>query len=92
MTDAKIEMLQHMGARAVFYARQYDSDLLEMIAEELRANHKRKGMDSEIQDTMAWFCRALGQNAWVGYNELLVEVMNNSPYRKIRKWTGKYVK
>ena len=45
--------VQHMGARAVFHERRYYSDLLEMIAEELRANHKRKGMDSETQDTMA---------------------------------------
>jgi hypothetical protein len=84
--------VQRMGARAVFHERQYDSDLLEMIAEELRANYKRKGLDSETQDTMAWFCKALGQNARVGYNELLVEVMDNTPYRKIRKWAGKYVK
>ena len=84
--------VQGMCARAVFHERQYDSDLLKMIAEEFRANHKGKWMDSETQDTMAWFCKALGQNVRIGYDELLVEVMNNSPYRKIRKWAGKYVK
>ena len=61
-----------------------------MIADELRANYKREGLDGETQDTMAWFCKALGQNSRVGYGELLVEVRDNTPYKKIRKWARKY--
>jgi len=84
--------VQRMGARAVFHERQSDSDLLEMIAQELRANYQREGLDGDAQDTLAWFCKALGQNALGQYGELLAEVKDNTPYSKIRKYARKYVK
>jgi hypothetical protein len=92
MINSADTAVQRMGARAVFHERQSDPELLEMIARELQANYQREGLDGETQDTLAWFCKALGQNALGQYGKLLVEVRDNTPYSKIRKWARKYVK
>ncbi|MCP4331979.1 MAG: hypothetical protein GY785_04940 [Gammaproteobacteria bacterium] len=83
--------VQKLAARATFHERRLDSDLLKMIADNLKASYLRDELDGEAQDTMAWFCKALGQNAIVQYHELLSEVAANSPHSKIKKYARKYV-
>lgn len=83
--------LQRLGARAVFHERREDPELLAMIADRLKASYRRDGLDAVSQDTMAWFCKVLGNNAPAEYRGLLVEVNNDTPYAKIRKYARKYV-
>jgi hypothetical protein len=63
-----------------------------MIAARLSASYRLDGLDGETQDTMAWYCKALGQNAIDQYNDLLTQVKDNTPYKKIKKWASKYAR
>ena len=85
-------LVQRTAARATFYEKRRDPDLLALIAEKLKASYLQSGLDREAQDTMAWFCKALGENDFRTYGDLLSDVVKNTPYKKIRKYASKYTK
>jgi hypothetical protein len=92
MIDSSDTAVQRMGARAVYHERRQDAELLAMMADKLKASYKMSGLDAQTQDTLAWFCRALGLNGRGEYIDLLVEVRDNTPYGKIKKWAKKSVR
>lgn len=92
MLDTNDVEVQRNAARAVYHERRVDSDLLAMIAEKLKAGYPRDDLSASAQDTMAWFARTLGNNAIDEYRELLVEVADNTPSKKLRRYALKYTR
>ncbi len=84
-------MVQRLAARAIFHERQKDADLLALTADKLKQLHSRQGLDRASQDTLAWFCKAVGEYANWQYHELLSDVAKNSPYKSVRKHAAKYI-
>ena len=84
--------LQRMVARAIFHEKRNDPDLLALMAERLKASYLRKGLDRVQSDTLAWFCKALGENAYQQYKDLLVDVVANTTYKNVRRHARKYTK
>lgn len=84
--------LQRMAARAIFHEKRNDPDLLAMMAERLKASYLQQGLDKVQSDTLAWFCKALGENDYLKYKDLLVDVVANTPYKNVRRHARKYTK
>ncbi len=79
---------KRLAARATFHEHQTNQVLLSIIAEQLKAAYKAPDLEDLDQDMAAWFCKALGQAG--GYGDLLSEVADNSPYRKIQKYAKQF--
>jgi hypothetical protein len=84
--------LQRMAARATFHEKRNDPNLLALIAEKLTASYSREGLDRVQSDTLAWFCKALGENDYPQYKDLLVDVVANTPYSNVKRHAQKYTK
>lgn len=84
--------VQRLAARAIFHEGTDDEELLERAAELIRAGYLESGLDEEAEDTIAWLCKAIGQNAAASYRSLLADVADRSPSGKIAKYAGKYAK
>jgi len=82
-------LVQRLAARAIFHEKRKDPDLLGMVAEKLKAMHAREGLNGAAQDTGAWYAKALGQSG--NYRDLLVRVNQDSPYKKIKKHSLKFI-
>lgn len=83
--------VQKLAARAIFHEEQNDNDLLVLTAEKLKAMYLKEGLDREAQDSAAWLSKALGQNGGEEFITLLIEVVDKTPYKQIRKHAAKYV-
>lgn len=83
--------VQRQAARATYHELRQDPDLLALIAFRLESLYLLQYLDKHEQDTAAWFCKALGQNASWEYRELLSKVAKDTPHKKIRKYARKYV-
>lgn len=83
-------MVQRLAARAMFHERQQDKDLLALAADKLEGLYLRRGLDKQAQDTVAWLCKAVGENGNWEYSDLLSNVARNSPYKGVRKHAKKY--
>jgi hypothetical protein len=84
-------MVQRLAARAMFHERRQDVDLLALSAEKLERLYLQPGLDGEAQDTVAWLCKAIGENGNREYGELLQRVVKDTPYRKVRNHAKKYI-
>ena len=84
--------LQRMAARATFHEKRSDPDLLALMATRLEASYLLEGLDRVQTDTLAWFCKALGENAYPQYKDLLIGVVANSPYNNVKRHARKYTK
>lgn len=84
--------VQRLAARAIFHEKRQDPDLLALVAEKLKASYLQSGLDGHAQDTIAWFCKALGENGFRDYGDLLSDVVKNTPYKKVKKHASKYAK
>ena len=84
--------LQRMAARAIFHEKRNDPDLLALMAAELDASYLKEGLDKVQTDTLAWFCKALGENDYPQYKDLLIEVVANSPYSNVKRHARKYTR
>jgi len=83
--------VQKLAARAIFHEEQDDNDLLVLTAEKLKAMYLKEGLDRGAQDSAAWLSKALGQNGGEEFIALLIEVVDKTPYKQIRKHAAKYV-
>jgi len=90
MLNVNDTFVQRNAARAIYHEFQEDPDLLALVAERLEGLYLQDNLDKQVQDTAAWFCKALGRNAPWDYGELLSEVAKNTPYKKIRKYARQY--
>ena len=90
MLNVNDTFVQRQAARAIYVEFQEDPDLLALVAERLEGLYLQDNLDKQVQDTAAWFCKALGQMAIWDYHELLSEVAKNTPYKKIRKYARQY--
>ena len=81
--------VQRFAAEAIFDANLQDSELLDAVAEKLKMMHAQPGLDNLAMDTAAWFIKDLGQNG--GYRDLLTEVNQNTPHKKLKKHSIKYI-
>jgi len=84
-------MVQRLAARAMFHERRQDVDLLALSAEKLERLYLQPGLDGEAQDTVAWLCKAIGENGNWEYGELLKRVVKDTPYKKVRNHAKKYI-
>jgi len=84
--------VQRLAARAIFHERIQDTLLLERMAALVEAQYLNPAMEGEAEDTLAWFCKALGENAQVRYQTLLQKVAAQSPSAKVAKYARKYSK
>ena len=90
MLNVNDTFVQRQAARAIYIEFQKDPDLLALVADRLEGLYLKDNLDKQVQDTAAWFCKALGRNAPWDYGELLSEVAKNTPYKKIRKYARQY--
>jgi hypothetical protein len=90
MLNVNDTFVQRQAARAIYHEFQDDPDLLALVADSLEGLYLKAYLDKQVQDTAAWFCKALGQNAIWDYRELLTKVAEDTPHKKIRKYAKKY--
>jgi hypothetical protein len=90
MLNVDDPFVQRQAARAIYHEDRQDSDLLALVAERQEGLYLQEYLDKQVQDTAAWFCKALGQNASWKYGELLSKVAKDTPHKKIRKYALKY--
>ncbi|GGB80917.1 hypothetical protein GCM10011352_03280 [Marinobacterium zhoushanense] len=83
--------VQRLAARAIFHERIADAGLLKRSAELIQEKYLDVGMDGETEDTIAWLCKAIGQNAAAQYRSFLADVAEKSPSRKVAKYARSYV-
>ena len=91
MLDTDNVLVQRLAARAIFHENIRDYDLIALCANELSNLYLLDALDGEGQDTAAWLSKAIGQSGFSDFNELLNDVVENTPYTKLRKHTLKYV-
>lgn len=78
---------QRLAARAMFHENRKEPELIEHIVANLKKDYMTPSLDNLKQDTLAWYCKVLKNVG--GYNDLLLEVAENSPHRKIQKHAAK---
>jgi hypothetical protein len=78
---------QRLAARATYHEYKKEPELLEEMATLLRQTYNKSGLDGEAQDMAAWLCKALIRAG--GYQSLMDEVAENTPYNKIRRYASK---
>ena len=91
MLNTDSPSIQKLAARAIYHEEQDDHDLLTLTADKLKAMYLKEGLDREAQDSAAWLSKALGQNGGEEFVTLLIEVVEKTPYKQIRKHAAKYV-
>lgn len=84
--------VQRLAARAIFHEQQNDPELLSMAADRIREQYLQSDLDREEQDTVAWLCKAIGENARAEYTDLLTEVAEDTPHKKIRRYAADYAR
>lgn len=89
MLNVQDTVVQRFAAKAVVDASLRDSDLLDAVAEKLKAMYTQPGLDKREQDTAAWFIKALGQSG--KYRALLTEVNQDTAYKKLKKYSIKFI-
>jgi len=89
MLNVQDTVVQRFAAKAIVDASVQDSDLLDAVAEKLKAMYTNPGLDKREQDTAAWFVKALGQSG--GYRTFLTEVNQGTPHKKIKKHSIKFI-
>ena len=82
--------VQKLAARAIYHEQQDDHDLLSLAAEKLKAMYLKEGLNREAQDTAAWLSKAIGQNGGEEFVTLLIEVVEKTPYKQIRRHAAKF--
>ena len=89
MLNVEDTLVQRFAAKAIVDASLQDSDLLDAVAAKLKPMYAKPGLDKREQDTAAWFIRALGQSN--SYRDFLTEVNQNTPHKKLKKYSIKYI-
>jgi hypothetical protein len=69
--------LKRLGAKRIHYETMRNEQVLDVLAEELRAGYPRAAMDKN-SDPVAWMVRALGAAKQEKYKPLLREVLANT--------------
>jgi hypothetical protein len=69
-------MLKRLGAKRIFYDGLYPDPLLDLLAEQLRANYPKA--DAANGDALAWMVRALGSSRKEKYKPLIEQVRAES--------------
>lgn len=82
--------VQRLAARAIFHEKRTDPVLLEQAAALVEQGYMNDSMDGEAEDTLAWLCKALGENDRARYRPLLQQVAEHSPSAKVVKYARKY--
>jgi hypothetical protein len=78
---------QRLAAKAIFNEHHRQAELINLVADNLRKDYMNQDIDSLKQDTLAWYCKVLKDVG--GYDELLANVAENSPHKKIQKYAAK---
>lgn len=73
--------LVRVGAKRVYFAGA-EEPLLDFLAEQLKARYKTS--DPDNADTVAWMVKALARGGAGKYVQLLEEIRDNAPDRKVR--------
>lgn len=89
MLNVENTLVQRFAAKAIVDASLHDSDLLDAVAEKLKPMYATPGLDKRTLDTAAWFIKALGQSD--RYRDFLTEVNQNTPHKKLKKYSIKYI-
>lgn len=89
MLNVEDTLVQRFAAKAIVDGWQQDEDLLNAVADKLKAMYNQPGLDKRVQDTAAWFVKALGQSG--KYRELLTEVNQGTSYKKLKKYSIRYI-
>lgn len=92
MLNVEDTLVQRFAPKAIVDASLQDSDLLDAVAEKLKAMYENPGLDKREQDTAAWFIKALGQKVSGDYKAFLTEVNQGTPHKKLKKYSIKYIK
>lgn len=82
--------IQRMAAKATYHQQLQDNDLLQLFKNKLEAMYLKPDLTKLQQDAGAWFSKAIGQSEQVEYGEFLTTVVENTPYKQIRKHAAKY--
>ena len=90
MLNVEDTLVQRFAAKAIVDGALRDPDLLNEVAAKLQGLYTAPGLDKRVQDTAAWFIRALGDSG--DYRDLLTEVNQNTPYKKLKKYSIKYIR
>ena len=79
------------ASQSIYHAGSNNHEVLDVVAEVLLTKYKSGGGSTHI-DAMAWAAKALGQSGDARYRPVLEEVLNNSPNKKLKKYTKKALK
>lgn len=90
MLNVQDTVVQRFAPKAIVDASLQDADLLDAVAEKLKAMYTNAALDKHQQDTAAWFIKALGQSG--GYRDFLTEVNQGTPHNKLKKYSNKFIK
>jgi len=90
MLNVNDTFVQRQAARAIYHEFQDDPDLLALVADRLEGLYLQDNLDKQVQDTAAWFSKALGQSGRLEYTVFLSKVAQDTPHKKIRKYAKKY--
>ena len=90
MLNVEDTLVQRFAAKAIVDGAVQDADLLNEVAAKLQELYTDPGLDKRVMDTAAWYIRALGQSG--NYRDLLTEVNQNTPHKKLKKYSIKYIK
>lgn len=89
MLNVEDTLVQRFAAKAIVDGAVRDPDLLNEVAAKLQGLYTDPGLDKRVMDTAAWFIRALGQSG--DYRDLLTEVNQNTPHKKLKKYSIKFI-
>lgn len=89
MLNVEDTLVQRFAAKAIVDGAMQDEDLLNEVAAKLQGLYTDPALDKRTQDTAAWYIRALGQSG--DYRDLLTVVNQNTPHKKLKKYSIKYI-
>jgi hypothetical protein len=88
-----IEMLQssdpiykRSAAKNIYKSYRYHPGVLEAVNTELLNGYKKNAGNKYYVDAMSWLCNILGDSGHAEYKDTLLEVSENAPNRKLKKY------
>ena len=88
-----IEMLQSSdpiykrgAAKSIYKSYRYHPEILKAVNAELLKGYNKNTNDKYYVDAMSWLCNILGDSGHAEYKDTLLEVSENAPNRKLKKY------
>jgi len=84
--------LKRMAAKRIHYDHKYTPYLLDILAQQIKANYQHVEDNKLMIDANAWMLKALAGSRIKVYQPLVREVSDNSNNSKLQRYAKKYLK